>query len=762
MGFFKKLGNAIKKVVQTVATAVTKVVSFVGNVIKGVADTVARTVKDFLKNPLPMLETIGLTMLGVPYNVSRAIVNVANGGDWKKAAIDLGLSYFNAGASPQTSVLKQVLTSASTSAAITALNGGTAKEIANSAVSGGISGYVAQTLTLPADKGGYGFKPGQLDTKMIQNSVTAATSAVLNGKNIGDAVVNSLAVTAASSYVKTSFDYATKNSELLQSAQAYANKAKAAVVDAWQAIKPKADKVNSQASVVEAKTTNYNAAVKKANEVANNVNNGNSAGYTDTQIQQYLDDVNLTKSQYSQSVSDYESAKQDYDSALAANNFNQKQAEFEKSDAEVARLATEQEKLTRDFNEKYVKYNDTVSATQLDLQNQIDSKAAEEYKAEIDRQEAQAKAEADAESARLSARAEEERLRAEQEASAEQARKQQEADAFAKASQEAQIAQEQAEAEARAEAEAQTKAQAEAQRAAQEKDVSDKAAFDAALPKAPPTPEPVSPIPEPVPAGSGSAVVTPQTPTVGSAMNEVGANTGSGSATVTPQTPIVGSEMNNAPVKNGETKTAPEAPLKQTPIGSVISNTLTAATTAAIRKELAPPPPPRPKPKPAPKKPTVPVGTVKPKPTAPVGNLGPKLNTSISTTSGGLEYLPKQTPNPPPQAPVGGLTATKGTATPTPVGTLKPVNSTTTTAPVGTLKPAAPADTTAPAKPVTPVLTSTVKPAVPTPPPTTQPIAVPTTTPKAPVGTLKPAPKAPVGALKPAPKQVQSGSTPPP
>jgi hypothetical protein len=728
-----------------------------------------------------MLETIGLTMLGVPYNVSRAIVSVANGGDWKKAAIDLGVSYFNAGASPQTSVMKQVLTSASTSAAITALNGGTAKEIANSAVSGGISGYVAQTLTLPADKGGYGFKPGQLDTKMIQNSVTAATSAVLNGKNIGDAVVNSLAVTAASSYVKTSFDNATKNSELLQSAQAYANKAKAAVVDTWQAIKPKSDKANSQASVVEAKTKNYNAAVKKANEVANNVNNGNSAGYTDTQIQQYLDDVNLTKSQYDTALRDYNVAKSDYDSALAANQFDQKQAEFEKSDAEVARLAAEQEKLTRDFNEKYAKYTETVAITQKDLETQIDTKAAQEYKAEMDRQEAEAKAEAERQAeiqrieARARAQAEDDRIKAEQEAAAqaeverlqassraaEEARVKAEEDARAEAERqaEAQRIEAQAQAEAKAQADDQAKADAEAKAAA------DKAAFDAQLPKATPeptpTPEPVTPTPTPEPAGSGSAVVTPQTPTVGSAMNEAGNNAGSGSATVTPQTPIVGSEMNNAPVKNGEenipatpTSASPATPpVKQTAIGNMVSNTLTGATTAAIRKELAPPPPPRP----VPKKPTAPVGNVKlkPKPTAPVGNLKPKPNTSVSTNVGGLEYVPKQTQNPPPQAPVGGLTATKGTATTAPVGTLKPVNSTTTTpttttAPVGTLKPA----TTA-----TPTLTSVV---TPTPPPTTQPIAVSTTAPKAPVGTLKPAPKAPVGALKPATKQVQSGSTPPP
>ena len=60
-------------------------VSAVGDAIGDVAGYVGRAVENVIKNPLPVIETVALTAVGVPAPVASGIVNYANGGNIQSA-----------------------------------------------------------------------------------------------------------------------------------------------------------------------------------------------------------------------------------------------------------------------------------------------------------------------------------------------------------------------------------------------------------------------------------------------------------------------------------------------------------------------------------------------------------------------------------------------------------------------------------------------------------------------------------------------------
>ena len=60
------------------------------NPVKDVVNTVADTVVNVVKNPLPVIETVVLTSAGLPPDASSALVTYANGGSLKDAAISYG------------------------------------------------------------------------------------------------------------------------------------------------------------------------------------------------------------------------------------------------------------------------------------------------------------------------------------------------------------------------------------------------------------------------------------------------------------------------------------------------------------------------------------------------------------------------------------------------------------------------------------------------------------------------------------------------
>jgi len=100
----KKAGDWLKKEVLTpVGNAVSGVGNFfsgavkdipiVGNLASKVVTGVANTAANVIKNPLPVIETIALTAIGVPPTVANAAVTAMNGGSMKDVVTSVAGSY---------------------------------------------------------------------------------------------------------------------------------------------------------------------------------------------------------------------------------------------------------------------------------------------------------------------------------------------------------------------------------------------------------------------------------------------------------------------------------------------------------------------------------------------------------------------------------------------------------------------------------------------------------------------------------------------
>jgi hypothetical protein len=82
------MGGAVKSVTKAVSSAVKSVTK----VVQKVAANVGKAVTNVIKNPLPIIETVALTYLGLPPNLASAAVTAANGGSVK----DVGTAYLAA------------------------------------------------------------------------------------------------------------------------------------------------------------------------------------------------------------------------------------------------------------------------------------------------------------------------------------------------------------------------------------------------------------------------------------------------------------------------------------------------------------------------------------------------------------------------------------------------------------------------------------------------------------------------------------------
>lgn len=178
----------------------------VGGIGQGIVDTV----KTFAKNPLPVIETVALTYMLGPEGmaiaaeadaaiIANAAVAAANGGKMQDIALAAGSAYLGAKAgetvsstlakNPElSSVIKQTIISSSSAAATTALAGGNFKEILSSGFNASVGTYVNGALK---EKGII-----TTDSKLISNATSAASSAILKGKSISEAVGASAAATA--------------------------------------------------------------------------------------------------------------------------------------------------------------------------------------------------------------------------------------------------------------------------------------------------------------------------------------------------------------------------------------------------------------------------------------------------------------------------------------------------------------------------------------------------------------------------------------
>lgn len=262
------LGKALTEVSQ----GAVKTVEDVPKILEGVTESTLAQARAFVKNPIPTLATIALSQV-MPYNYASAIVNVANGGDWKKAVVQMGMDYYTRSSDTGVpkSALEKVFTSASTSAISAKLLGATDQEIINAALGGAVNTYVSDVLYKPESQGGFGLDPNLITSKMMTNATSATTNAILRGQPIGDAIIQSAMVTAGTYYTKKSFDEVTKNSETLRAAQKYVDETKAKVKSLWTpSLQDKKEKVE-QAEIDLARTSNQEPLRKQEAQMALNI-----------------------------------------------------------------------------------------------------------------------------------------------------------------------------------------------------------------------------------------------------------------------------------------------------------------------------------------------------------------------------------------------------------------------------------------------------------------------------------------------------------
>lgn len=210
------------RIPQNVINTVEDIGQGVGKVVSGIG----QAAENILHDPLPLIETIALTyMLGpegfalASESMSAAIANsavsAANGGRMEDIALAAASAYAGAtiggevaGALPAGTdkVIKQVVASSSGSAATAALRGGNLETVLASGAAGAVSSYVSQSLK----QQGY----TRLDNRLVTNTVNAATKAILQGKDVTEAITNSVTATAIQAAISGRADQLNKNNEI--------------------------------------------------------------------------------------------------------------------------------------------------------------------------------------------------------------------------------------------------------------------------------------------------------------------------------------------------------------------------------------------------------------------------------------------------------------------------------------------------------------------------------------------------------------------
>lgn len=370
-------------------SAVGKVVDKTGQVVQRQAEaTVASTLataKAFVKKPLPYLATVGLSQF-LPYSLASGLVNAVRTGDYKAVVIDMGMNYVSEGINSffGGGTLGKIGTGLSTAALRTKLGGGSDRQVAEAGVAGAMGSLTTSILTKPKNQGGFGLKPEDITYKMVNNATTAATRAILGGKSVGDAIVESAMVTGGSFAVGKAYENVTKNSETLQTVQKKFDDAKQKVKDIWES---KPNLASDHEKMVLAGQAAKNAAdhAMLANSYAKNL----SQKYVDGETFD-IDQVNrMTKyaeDLYDSAIrhaSEYDAAKGNYEREAVSSGYAQAETDFEKThfDARIADTALLESQ--KEFTKVYQDYDDTVSTVESFTNNEIAQLAAENINAEI-------------------------------------------------------------------------------------------------------------------------------------------------------------------------------------------------------------------------------------------------------------------------------------------------------------------------------------------------------------------------------------------
>jgi hypothetical protein len=373
-------------------SAVGKVVDKTGQVVQkqvtAVTASTLATAKAFVKKPLPYIATVGLSQF-LPYSLATSLVTAVRTGDFKPIVIDMGMNYASMGLNEflgqdKNSIYGKVLTGMSLPALRTALGGGTQEQIGNAAVAGGAGAYVTTILTTPKDKGGYGLKPEDITHKMVTNATTAATRAILNGKSVGDAVVESALVTGGSLAVGKAYENLTKNSETLQTVQQKFDEAKQKVKDIWEG---KPNLASDHEKMVLAGQAAKNAAdhAMLANSFAKKLSQDYVDGKTfDTdavdRAQKYAEDLYDSAIRHSQ---DYDEARGKYEGEAIASGYADAETAFDQASFDVRVADTALLDSQKEFSSAYQDYDDTVNIVESFTNSDIAKIAAENINSEV-------------------------------------------------------------------------------------------------------------------------------------------------------------------------------------------------------------------------------------------------------------------------------------------------------------------------------------------------------------------------------------------
>lgn len=182
-----------------------------------------KTLERIAENPLPIITTAALTWVlgpagaglstGTAATVASAATSALNGGSIEQIVLSAATAYVggqigkelgnaageiitSTGLSPETqNLLKSIVTSASGSASVTALQGRPLNEVLASATSAAVGSLVKNELV------NQGVNPKSITSDVISNTTNAVTRAILNGTSISQAFANSAVSTFISSAV---------------------------------------------------------------------------------------------------------------------------------------------------------------------------------------------------------------------------------------------------------------------------------------------------------------------------------------------------------------------------------------------------------------------------------------------------------------------------------------------------------------------------------------------------------------------------------
>jgi hypothetical protein len=233
-----RVAKTVANVIQQVGSITVKIVSKVADSVAKVGNTIGKIAESIAKDPLPTLITYAAQSVGIPAPLTAAAIAASRGKNIKEIATTAAAVYAGgqvarvaaanvpsfSSLSPATQkIIQQAVGGGLGSATVTAISGQPLDQILKSAAAGTISSAVQTKLSqLTNAQGQPLFKPGELDTQMINNATAQATLAVLNGKSIQTALENAAATTIASyglgkvtQAVKSAYDNLVKNSNQL-------------------------------------------------------------------------------------------------------------------------------------------------------------------------------------------------------------------------------------------------------------------------------------------------------------------------------------------------------------------------------------------------------------------------------------------------------------------------------------------------------------------------------------------------------------------